>query len=103
MADPTKIRARAEANGVVDVRALMAHEMETGQRKDSGGRPIPAHFIQNVTATCQGRTVLTAQWGPAVSKDPFLHFKFKGAKGDKVMITWVDNRGGTRTDEAVIG
>jgi sulfur-oxidizing protein SoxZ len=98
-----KIRAKAEANGVVDVKVLFNHEMETGQRKDSSGKPIPAHFIQNVTATYQGRTVLNAQWGPAVSKNPFLNFKFKGNKGDKVSITWVDNKGDTRTDEALIG
>jgi sulfur-oxidizing protein SoxZ len=103
MADPMKIRAKAEANGVVDVKVLFNHEMETGQRKDSSGKVIPAHFIQNVMATYQGRTVLNAQWGPAVSKNPFLNFKFKGNKGDKVTITWVDNKGDTRTDEAVIG
>lgn len=103
MADPMKIRARAEANGVVDVKVLFSHEMETGQRKDANGRIIPAHFIQNVSATYQGRNVLTAQWGPGVSKNPFLHFRFKGNKGDKVQITWVDNKGDTRTDEAVIG
>lgn len=104
MADPMKIRAKAEPSGVVDVKVLFNHEMETGQRKDAAGKIIPAHFIQNVTATYQGRTVLSAQWGPAVSKNPFLNFKFKGgAKGEKVQITWVDNKGDTRTDEATIG
>ncbi len=103
MADPMKIRAKAEANGVVDVKVLFSHEMETGQRKDGSGNLVPAHFIQNVTATYQGRTVLSAQWGPAVSKNPFLNFKFKGNKGDKVQITWMDNKGESRTDEAVIG
>jgi sulfur-oxidizing protein SoxZ len=47
--------------------------------------------------------VLAAQWGPAVSKNPFLSFKFKGAaKGDKVQINWVDNKGDKRTDEATV-
>jgi sulfur-oxidizing protein SoxZ len=102
MADPMKIRAKAEGE-VTDVRVLIGHEMETGQRKDSSGNLVPAHFIQNVTATYQGRTVLSAQWGPAVSKNPYLSFKFKGgAKGEKVRITWVDNKGVTRTDEGVI-
>jgi sulfur-oxidizing protein SoxZ len=56
-----------------------------------------------VTATYNGKTVLAAQWGPAVSKNPFLSFKFKGgAKGEKVTITWTDNRGDQRTDEATI-
>lgn len=102
MADPMKIRAKAEGD-VVDVRVLFGHEMETGQRKDASGNLIPAHFIQNVTATYQGRTVLSAQWGPAVSKNPFLSFKFKGGKaGDKVKVTWTDNKGQSRTDEATI-
>ena len=102
MADPMKIRATM-AGDKVEVRVLMSHEMETGQRKDSKGATIPAHFISNVTATHNGKTVLSAEWGPAVSKNPFLSFKFAGGKpGDKVIITWTDNKGDKRTDEATI-
>jgi sulfur-oxidizing protein SoxZ len=102
MPDPMKIRATA-VGGSTEVKVLMNHEMETGQRKDSAGKVIPSWFIQNVTATHNGQTVLSAQWGPAVAKNPFLAFKFKGgAKGEKVQVTWTDNRGETRTDEAVI-
>ena len=102
MADPMRIRANVTGD-TTEVRVLMSHEMETGQRKDAAGKVIPAWHIQNVTATHNGKTVLTAQWGPAVSKNPFVSFKFKGgAKGDKIQVTWVDNRGDKRTDEAVI-
>ena len=102
MADPMRIRAVAK-DGIVNVKVLMSHEMETGQRKDSKGALIPAWFIQNVTATYNGKTVLSAEWGPAVSKNPFLSVKFAGGKaGDKVVITWTDNRGDKRTDEAII-
>jgi sulfur-oxidizing protein SoxZ len=97
-----RIRAKM-AGDKADVKVLMAHEMETGQRKDANGKTIPAWYIQTVTATSNGKTVLSAQWGPAVSKNPYLEFEFGGAKpGDKVQITWVDNRGETRTDEATI-
>lgn len=103
MADPMKIRAKLEGD-VTEVRILMAHEMETGQRKDSAGKTIPAHFIQTVQATHNGKEVFSAHWGPAVAKNPFLGFKFKGgAKGDKVSITWTDNKGDKRTDETTIG
>lgn len=102
MADPMKIRA-AMSGDKVEVKILMSHEMETGQRKDSKGAAIPAHFIQTVTATHNGKVVLSAEWGPAVSKNPFLSFKFAGGKpGEKVSITWVDNKGEKRTDEATI-
>ncbi|WP_303785860.1 thiosulfate oxidation carrier complex protein SoxZ [Azovibrio restrictus] len=102
MANPMKIRA-ASKDGVTEVKVLMSHEMETGQRKDSSGNLVPAHFITELTATWNGKTVLDAQFGPAVSKNPYLAFKFKGgAKGDKVVVTWKDNKGDSRTDEAAI-
>jgi len=98
-----RIRAAVDAGGVTEVKVLMSHEMETGQRRDAAGALVPAWFIQNVTATHNGKTVLSAQWGPAVAKNPFLSFRFKGAqKGEKVQVTWVDNKGDKRTDEATI-
>ena len=77
--------------------------METGQRKDADGKTVPAHFIQTVTVTLNDRKVLAAQWGPAVAKNPFLQFSVGGAqKGDKLRVSWVDNKGDRRTDEAPI-
>ncbi|HEY6511815.1 MAG TPA: thiosulfate oxidation carrier complex protein SoxZ, partial [Burkholderiaceae bacterium] len=78
MADPMRIRAQA-AGDKATVRVLMSHEMETGQRKDTAGKTIPAWFIAEVNAQHNGKTVLDAQWGPAVSKNPFLQFVVKGA------------------------
>ncbi len=102
MSDPMRIRAQS-AGDKVTVRVLMSHEMETGLRKDGAGKVIPAWFIQEVAAQLNGKTVMTAQWGPAVSKNPFLQFSVKGAKaGDKIAITWTDNKGDKRTDEATV-
>jgi sulfur-oxidizing protein SoxZ len=102
MADPMRIRAQASGDKAT-VRVLMSHEMETGQRKDAAGKTVPAWFIQEVTATHNGKPVLSAEWGPGVSKNPFLQFAVKGAKaGDKIAITWKDNKGDTRTDEATV-
>jgi len=102
MPDPMRIRATMQGEAV-QVRVLMSHEMETGQRKDAAGAVVPAHFIQSVVARHNGKTVLQAEWGPAVSKNPYLQFQFTGGKpGEKIQITWVDNKGETRTDEAEI-
>ncbi len=102
MSDSMRIRAQA-AGDKATVRVLMGHEMESGQRKDAAGKVIPAWFIREVTAQLNGKTVLTAQWGPSVAKNPFLQFNVKGAKaGDKIGVTWVDNRGDKRSDEAVV-
>lgn len=103
MAEPMKIRAKMEGD-VADIKVLFNHVMETGQRKDAKtGQLIPALFIQDVTATINGAPVLTANWGTGISKNPLVGFKVKGAKsGDKVSVSWVDNSGDKRTDEATI-
>jgi sulfur-oxidizing protein SoxZ len=102
MADPMRIRAQASGDKAT-VRVLMSHEMETGTRRDGSGNVVPAWFIQEVTATHNGKPVLSAQWGPSIAKNPFLQFNVKGAKaGDKIAVTWVDNKGDKRTDEATV-
>jgi sulfur-oxidizing protein SoxZ len=96
------MRIRAQVAGdKATVRVLMSHEMESGQRKDAAGAVVPAWFIQEVTATHNGKVVMTADWGTAVSKNPCLQFTIKGAKaGDKIGDTCKDNKGDSRTDEA---
>ncbi len=88
------MRARAkEKGGIVTVKALITHPMETGLRKDGKGEIIPAHFIQEVKATVGGELVFTANWGTGVAKNPYLSFKYKGSKGDKLILAWSDNKG----------
>jgi sulfur-oxidizing protein SoxZ len=98
-----KIRAKA-SDGVTTVKTLMSHPMETGLRKDSKtGEKIPAHHITEVTAEHNGKTVMTANWGGAISKNPYLSFKFSGASaGDKIKVSWVDNMGKGDSAEAEI-
>ena len=99
-----KIRAK-EKGGVVTVKALMTHPMETGTRKDKKtGDLIPAHFIQEVTCKHGDNTVFTAYWSGGVSKNPYLSFKFSGgAKGDALTLKWADNQGGGDSADATIG
>jgi len=102
MAEPMKIRATLQGDAA-DVRILMLHPMETGQRKNSKGEVIPMHFIQSVVVTHNGKTVLDAQWSQAISRNPFLGLRVKGARaGDKIGVTWTDNKGDKRTDEAIV-
>jgi len=101
MSDPMRIRA-AEKDGIVDVKILMKHDMESGQRKDASGKMIPAWFINILNVKAQGKDVFNAEFGPGVSKDPFLNFKYKGSKGDKLVVSWIDTKGDKRTDEATV-
>ena len=102
MCNPMRIRATT-TNGVTEVKALMSHPMETGLRKDSAGNPVPAHHIKHVVAKLNDKVVLAAEWGAAVSQNPFLQFRFNGgAAGDKLSIQWTDNTGDSRSDEVVL-
>ena len=98
------IRVRAIAGGeTTEVQALIQHPMDSGFVKDSKGQLIPPHHIETVQFETGGKVVFTALWGPAVSKDPFIKFSFKGGKkGDDLKITWVDNKGETDTTTAKI-
>ncbi len=90
------IRMRAkEQGGLVTVKALVKHPMETGQRIDKSGNKIPEHFIQQITAKANGEVIMEAQWSPAVSKNPYLAFQYDGKKGDTIEIAMIDNEGQT--------
>lgn len=102
MAELIKIRARFK-DGLTEVRALMNHPMETGRRKNDFDEVVPAHFIQLVSVTLNGKPVLEAQWGTGVSKNPYLTFRLRSAKlGDKIALTWHDNKGQSNAAETVV-
>lgn len=103
MASSIKVRAKVSGD-VTTVKALISHPMETGLRKDKKTKKvIPAHFIQEVTCEHGGNTVMTALWGPSVSKNPYLSFRFKGGKaGDTLKVSWVDNKGESDSLDAKI-
>ncbi|HVS26443.1 MAG TPA: thiosulfate oxidation carrier complex protein SoxZ [Burkholderiales bacterium] len=102
MADGIKIRAQLR-DDVADIKVLISHPMETGQRKDSQGNLIPLHFIKKVSATLNGKLVLDAQWSQAIARNPFLGFKIRGARaGDKVAVSWSDNQGEANSVETTV-
>ncbi|CAG1002315.1 sulfur-oxidizing protein SoxZ [Anaerolineae bacterium] len=102
MAELIKIRARFK-DGLTEVKALMNHPMETGRRKNDFDEVVPAHFIQLVSVTLNGKPVLEAQWGTGVSKNPYLTFRLRSASvGDKIALTWHDNKGQSNAAETVV-
>jgi sulfur-oxidizing protein SoxZ len=97
MAGPMKMRATL-GSGFTDVRVLMSHPMATEQQ--TKGKP---HFIQNVTVKVNGKTVIEGEISQAVSRNPVFSFRIKGgAKGDKIQVSWVDNKGETNQTESAV-
>lgn len=104
MAKTIKMRARSDGDGVVVVKALITHPMETGRRQDrDSGETVPAHFIQKVVGEYRGEKVFEAYWGTGVSKNPYIAFRFDGGeKGGKIKLSWVDNLGQSDSLEETI-
>jgi thiosulfate oxidation carrier complex protein SoxZ len=100
--EPTRIRAQLQGDAAL-VRMRMAHEMESGQRKNAAGKLVPAWHIDQVVVQLNGKQVLSAEWGPGVSRNPYLQFILKKAKaGDKLSVVWRDNKGAMRTDDLLL-
>lgn len=102
MGAPIKIRAQIQGE-IADLRILMQHPMETGQRKDDQGQTLAAHFIQTFTVTHNGKAMIEGQLNTSISKNPLFAFKARGIKaGDKLTVSWTDNAGDKRQDEITV-
>lgn len=102
MADQIKIRAQNQGE-ITDIRILMQHPMESGQRRDDKGQTFPAHFIQTFAVNLNNKPFIEGQLNTSISKNPLFTFKARGIKaGDKLTVSWVDNTGDRRQDEITI-
>lgn len=102
MAEQIKIRVQNQGESS-DIRILMQHPMETGQRKDDKGHTFPMHFIRTFTVSLNGKAIIDGQLNTSISKNPLFTFKARGIKsGDKLSVTWIDNAGESRQDEITV-
>jgi sulfur-oxidizing protein SoxZ len=86
-------RKEAKKGDLVEVKALVSHIMETGQRKDSAGNTIPRKILNKFTCTVNGKLVFAADFEPAVSANPYIQFKFRATESGPVVLTWTDDDG----------
>ena len=102
MTEAIKIRAQLQGE-ITDIRILMQHPMETGQRRDENGKSLPTHFIQVFTVKHNGQIIVDGQLNTSISRNPLFAFKSKGIRpGDKLAVHWTDNTGAQRQDEITL-
>jgi len=102
MAEQIKIRAQQQGD-FTEIRVLMQHPMETGQRKDDKGQTLAVNFIQTFSVSHNGKPLIDGQLNTSVSKNPLFGFRAKGIKpGDKIGVAWQDNLGNSRQDEITV-
>lgn len=98
----TKIKARKKGN-VYEILVLAQHPMETGTRKDKKTKKVvPAHYIQTLDFTVNGKAVANVGMGTGVSKNPLVGIRVAAKAGDKVKVAWTDNKGETGGAESTI-
>jgi sulfur-oxidizing protein SoxZ len=86
-------KKEAKKGDIIEVKALVSHVMETGQRKDRDGKMIPRKILNKFTCTVNGKEVFAADFEPAVSANPYIQFKFKAQESGPVVLTWIDDDG----------
>lgn len=103
MGQPTKIRT-VRSGEITEIRMLVTHPMESGRRKDASGQLMPAHFVESLTVSINNRLLVDAQLNTAIARNPVFAFRARNVRpGDRIVVSWKDNRGDSRTDEAVVG
>lgn len=97
-----KLPETAAPGEVIEVKALITHVMETGNRKDADGRSIARNIIHSFTATFDGVVVFQAEFGPGISANPFIAFHMRVPGPGAFEMTWVDDMGKVTVERATL-
>lgn len=95
-----RVPAQAKPGEVIEIKTLISHDMETGQRKDPSGNPIPRRIIKSFSANFNGKEFFAADWYPAISANPYQSFFYKAAESGKFEFVWTDDDGSKYTATA---
>ena len=94
-----KVPKTASKDEVITIKTLISHKMESGQRKDSDGNPIPRQIINKFTCEFNGQVVFSCDMDPAVSANPYMEFNAKVNESGTFKFTWVDDDGSVYASE----
>jgi sulfur-oxidizing protein SoxZ len=97
-----RVPASAVKGELIEIKTLISHEMENGQRKDSAGKVIPRKIINHFTASFDGQVFFEADWHPAISVNPYQSFFFKVEKSGEFAFKWKDDDGSEYTTQSKI-
>lgn len=99
MATPRiKLPDSARIGDIIDIKSVVTHPMETGNRKDAAGKTIPRNIINSFTASFEGRTIFRAELGSGISANPYLSFSMRVSGPGAFLFTWTDDSGAILTE-----
>ncbi len=97
-----KVPKTAAKGDIIEIKTLISHKMESGQRKDKAGEKIPRMIINKFTCTYNGVEVFSADWHPAIATNPYMAFNTVATESGTLEFTWVDDEGSVYTKSASI-
>jgi sulfur-oxidizing protein SoxZ len=95
-----RLPAQVKAGEVIEIRTLISHIMETGQRRDQQGNIIPRDIIKRFTAKFEGQEVFAMDLASAISANPYIAFPFKAERPGTFEFTWINDAGEERKTTA---
>jgi sulfur-oxidizing protein SoxZ len=97
-----KLPEGASIGEIIEVKALIQHVMETGNRKTADGKPIPRDIINSFTATFAGAPIFSAEFGSGISANPYIAFHMRVPGPGEFEITWTDDQGQKTVERATL-
>jgi sulfur-oxidizing protein SoxZ len=88
-----KLPEKTAVGDVIEIRALINHVMETGNRKDAAGQSIPRNIVKSLVVTFASVTIFRAEFGPGISSNPFVAFHMRVPGPGEFVFTWEDDAG----------
>ncbi|OJX73823.1 thiosulfate oxidation carrier complex protein SoxZ [Magnetospirillum sp. 64-120] len=89
----TRIPGKAKKGEIIEIKAQISHDMETGQRKDAGGMPLARRIIKKFVCTWNGEVVISADWHTAMSANPLITFYALAEKSGAIKLAFHDDNG----------
>lgn len=88
-----RVPETASAGEIVEIKTLISHPMESGERRDADGNAIPRDIVNTFVATFNGEEVFRADWYPAISANPYMAFTARIEESGEFVFTWTDDVG----------
>ena len=96
------VPASARRGEIIEIKALVAHDMETGFRRTQQGALIPRNIISDFVCTYNGAEIFRAKFYPAISANPYLAFSTRATENGTITCTWTGDNGYSLTESAAI-
>jgi len=97
-----RVPAEVKKGEIFEIKTLISHPMEPGQRRDNMGKLIPRDIINRFVCTYNGEVIFQAEFFPAIAANPFLTFFTVGTESGELVFQWTDDHGATQTETAKI-